>query len=266
MVTIPVTAVVVGYNEYDVLEGCLESAKFCERRIYLDLGSKDRSVDIARSLGWETRVVPHRPGVEMTLAPFIAAEQSEWFLLLDPDERIHPNLARFLCDNFNGLAGQPSTAGIAVDWRFWFGKKRLHYGPWSNNRKILVVRKSAFFFRPISHRMKVLRDGFRVVEVDTGKDLAIDHHWVTGWTDLAWKHGRYLKLEFRGQGKTGERNPLFSASQTAIKQSKKAFAQKHAHRDGLVGVLLGVFWVLFQSLSVLLAGISRGKAERESEE
>jgi len=90
----PVISVcIVCRNEADRLGACLESVRWADQIVVLDLASTDDSAELARSLG--ARVVAHPlvPVVEAVRNTVAEEATGDWILALDPDERAAAGLA-----------------------------------------------------------------------------------------------------------------------------------------------------------------------------
>jgi glycosyltransferase involved in cell wall biosynthesis len=88
-----ISVCVVCRNEADKLVDCLESARWADEVLVMDLESDDDSAAVATRLG--ARVVPRArvPIVELVRNEIAAEATGEWILALDPDERVTPGLA-----------------------------------------------------------------------------------------------------------------------------------------------------------------------------
>jgi glycosyltransferase involved in cell wall biosynthesis len=91
-----VSVCIVCRNEADKLPPCLESVRWADEIVVLDLESSDESVDVARRHG--ARVLSHQPVpvVEAVRNVVAAAATGEWIFALDPDERVTPGLRQEL--------------------------------------------------------------------------------------------------------------------------------------------------------------------------
>jgi glycosyltransferase involved in cell wall biosynthesis len=80
-------------NEAEKLVDCLESVRWADEVLVLDLESDDDSAAVAARYG--ARVVPHArvPIVELVRNTIADEASGDWILALDPDERVTPGLA-----------------------------------------------------------------------------------------------------------------------------------------------------------------------------
>lgn len=48
---LPISAIIVGYNEARFLPACFSGISFCDEILYFDLGSSDNSIELANTYG-----------------------------------------------------------------------------------------------------------------------------------------------------------------------------------------------------------------------
>ena len=117
---LPISAVVVTYNEERYLKKCLESISFCQEIIVIDLGSKDESINISNK--YATKVIHHErvEVVEMVHAK-IKEYVSNKVLIIDPDEMIDISLSKQIINIFeSAVLNNPKIGSITVPWWFYF--------------------------------------------------------------------------------------------------------------------------------------------------
>ncbi|OGE16337.1 hypothetical protein A3F00_02325 [Candidatus Daviesbacteria bacterium RIFCSPHIGHO2_12_FULL_37_11] len=94
MVRPKLSVVLAVYNEEDNLKDCLESVKdIADEIIIVDGGSKDKTVEIARSFGAKIINTDNPPIFHINKNKAIGAAAKEWILQLDADERVTRDLA-----------------------------------------------------------------------------------------------------------------------------------------------------------------------------
>jgi glycosyltransferase involved in cell wall biosynthesis len=92
-----ISACIVCRNEADRLTDCLASVQgWVDEILVLDLESTDESADVARQHGARVITRPPVPIVELVRNEVAAQARGDWILVLDPDERVSPGLAREL--------------------------------------------------------------------------------------------------------------------------------------------------------------------------
>lgn len=83
---LPISSIVIGFNESKKLAGCLNSLMFCDEVVYVDLGSSDDSLIIAAK--FVNKIFNYKlvPAVEFAQAVFVPKLKHDWILYIDPDE------------------------------------------------------------------------------------------------------------------------------------------------------------------------------------
>lgn len=93
-----ISVVLVTYNCAGQVRECLDSVRWADEIVVVDLGSTDQTADICRE--FTSHVYPHAwaPYADPLRNEAFALARGRWILMLDPDERVTPGLAAALCD------------------------------------------------------------------------------------------------------------------------------------------------------------------------
>jgi glycosyltransferase involved in cell wall biosynthesis len=127
---IPLSIIILTFNEEDNLRACLESATDATEEIFIvDSFSNDGTLEIAREYTQKIFQNPwtHYAGQrQWALAnlPFT----HDWILFLDADERLTSPLKRELSQVIDQELKQPSHGGYYISRHFFFLGKRLRFG------------------------------------------------------------------------------------------------------------------------------------------
>jgi len=157
---VPITVLLLTYNEEPNLEPCLNSLCAWTREIFVvDSGSTDHTREIATRHG---ATFVHHPFTTHALQWEWALEnlpiQSEWILALDADQRVTPELAAEICELDPSVLS--TVDGIYIKRRQVFRDKWIRYG---------------------GYYPKYLLKMFRRDRVKTDARDLVDHHfYVTG--------------------------------------------------------------------------------------
>jgi hypothetical protein len=91
-----ISVCIVARNEADRLADCLDSVRWADEILVMDLHSQDESARIAQEAGARVISRPPHPIVEPLRGELEEQASGEWILALDPDETITPGLAQEL--------------------------------------------------------------------------------------------------------------------------------------------------------------------------
>jgi glycosyltransferase involved in cell wall biosynthesis len=91
-----ISVCIVARNEADRLAACLESVRWADEILVMDLHSQDESARLAREAGARVVSRPPHPIVEPLRNELADLASGEWILALDPDETISTGLAEQL--------------------------------------------------------------------------------------------------------------------------------------------------------------------------
>lgn len=125
---LPISALVVSFNEADILARCLNSIQFCDEIIVYDLGSSDNSVEVAKNAGATVRKHKRVPHAELIYAEGLSELKHDWVLLTDPDEEINAELRKELVEKFAKLPAR--VAAIRVPMQYYFKSHALKGTIW----------------------------------------------------------------------------------------------------------------------------------------
>ncbi|MFH1967492.1 MAG: glycosyltransferase family 2 protein [Patescibacteria group bacterium] len=93
-----VTAVVLAFNEQQMIEACLNTLRWTGEVLVIDTGSSDETVKMAES--WGARVVSIKsPSFAYLRTEALKYVKTPWVLYIDADERVTPRLAQEILVN-----------------------------------------------------------------------------------------------------------------------------------------------------------------------
>jgi len=135
------TIAMIAMNEEANLPRTLESVRWADEIILVDSGSKDRTLEIARSFGAKTRFhafVGH--GEQKNVALDLCT--SDWILLLDADEVLTPELQNEIRQLLTCADGRPPRFDA-----YWIPRLNLYFGHWMRHGGFYPDRKLRLFRR-----------------------------------------------------------------------------------------------------------------------
>ncbi|OIO39483.1 MAG: hypothetical protein AUJ72_00735 [Candidatus Omnitrophica bacterium CG1_02_46_14] len=147
-----ISAVIIALNEEKNIVDCLRSLAFCDERIVVDGGSRDRTVEIARISGGK---VHEKAFEDFSSQKNFAVEKaaSEWIFSIDADERVSPELADEIK---RAVTDSVDCAAYAVKRRTKLFGRFFKYSGLQDDRPIRLFRKGfARFEQPVHEKLRV---------------------------------------------------------------------------------------------------------------
>jgi glycosyltransferase involved in cell wall biosynthesis len=255
-----ISACIVCRNEADRLGPCLDSVRWADEIVVLDLGSDDGSADLARAAG--ARVLSHDPVpiVEAVRNVVADAAAGEWILAVDPDERVSPGLAGEL----RRLAARSDLDAVVVPrMNFDFGHPASsplqRYEP-----QLRMYRRAAVRWPAFPNALPQVRED-RLARVETRDELTLAHDRNRNIPEAIDRVRRYAPAQAQAMIEAGE---VFSARRmltTLAEKLYRHFVLARALRDGVPGLMRAALLVAFH-LYVWAAFWQQSGARRDADD
>jgi glycosyltransferase involved in cell wall biosynthesis len=254
---LPISAVVITYNESRRLGACLESLGFCDELLVCDLGSTDDSVAIARQFGARTIARQRVLVAELLWPELFGLAKHDWVMQLDPDE----TFAQELIEPLGAIVRDDANNVAAVSFPklYYFLGEPLAVSIWGGTRPFKqLYRRDRIEFTGQAHLGIKLRHGTTVVDLSHNAQFPIRHYWVDTLAQMIEKHRRYIQKEGEDRYARGER---FSyrclASDCAASLKDNLFATR-----AFTGGWRGLFLTGFHAWYVAACHLSLRRAQR----
>ena len=211
----PLSVTIVAQNEERTIEAVLAAVKdLADEIVFLDSGSTDRTVEIARSFGVRFY---HQPwlGYAEQKNKAIDLASGEWILSLDADEVLTPALA----SEIRGLLkrGVPQNiAGFKIPRVLYIGDTPVRGGGFYPDAQLRLIRKGSGRFRPrVVHESIKAEGAVKQLKNDmlhyAYRDVAQFAETMDRYARLSAQH--YLEHEntaWRGSRLNGILNPAWT--------------------------------------------------------
>lgn len=242
---LPISAIVAGHNDAKWIKDFLENISFCDEIIFVDLESEDNTLKIAKELGVTVFSHERVPIVEIIQYEFIDKVKHDWVLLIDPDERISPELKQDIYDLFD--KGIPDNVGGVYGHIIYYMKKHQLKGTmWGGvSPRKLLSHKDRYTFQPIVHGGHALKNGFTKYQIPFKGENYVHHYWMTSYRQLFEKHWRYIKNDLRSKYNTNTKIGRQSIIISPIKAFRECFIMRKGYKDGFTGLFLSFFWAWY---------------------
>jgi glycosyltransferase involved in cell wall biosynthesis len=235
-----VSVCIVCRNEADKLAPCLESVRWADEVIVMDLQSDDDSAEVAARHG--ARVLRREPiPIVEPLRGALAAEASnEWILAMDPDERVSDGLAAAL--RRASLRDDVDVVEIPF-MHHDFGYPPTHtlhrYDPHPR-----MYRRTAVEWPSEPNRNPIVAEG-RVLQLPLMDEMVMIHDRNRSVVEALDRVVRYAPAEAQAMIDRGE---VFTARRmfaTLGGKARKQFIHGEPWRDGVPGIIRASVLVAF---------------------
>lgn len=143
---LPISVIILTKNEEKGLPSCLGSVSFAEDIVVLDAGSKDSTVEIAKSFGCRVFVEEWK-GYGPQKQSALEKTHYKWVLSLDADERIPHETAQVI----SKVIQDPKAQAYGFPRKNFFHGKWIKYSGWWPDRVIRLFDKEQGEFKGIIH-------------------------------------------------------------------------------------------------------------------
>jgi glycosyltransferase involved in cell wall biosynthesis len=231
---------VVCRNEADRLAACLDSLRWVDELVVLDLESEDGSRDLARRAG--ARVIAHPPVPIVETVRNVAADAAtgEWALVVDPDERVSPGLAREL----RRLAARDDVDAVVLP------RMNLDFGhaPTSPlqryEQQLRMYRRAAVRWPTFPNALPQVAPE-RVARVAARDDLTLVHDRNRTIPEAIDRVRRYAPAQAQAMIDAGEVFTAGRMARTLAEKLYRHFVVSRALRDGVPGLMRAGLLVAF---------------------
>lgn len=242
-----ISVVVNTLNEGKNIRGCLESVKWADEIIIVDMYSDDQTVQLARE--YTNRIFMHRRVgyVEPARNFALSKATGDWILMLDADERIPKGLAAKL----RQIAKENPSEISAVSFprkNVFFNKWIKHTGWWPDY-KPRFFKKGKVLWSSKIHSGPKLVDG-EELRLPAEEKYAINHLPIS-ITRFISRINNYTIIEARTLKSEGEAFSLVKALKRSQKEFSTRYIRKQGYKDGIHGLLLSVFMFFYWLLTYI---------------
>jgi glycosyltransferase involved in cell wall biosynthesis len=253
---LPISALIASYNEGHLLDECLKSIDFCEELIVIDFFSNDNTLEIAKKYTDTIFQLPRPEYIEMIFPDIIPKLKYDWFVLLDPDERILPELKSDILKYMENPL--PLVSKITVPMKNHFmGMPIKGKNSFITDQRLLYNRVGIEVSNEIHNAFK-LKPGYGKYHIPQKNENYIKHYWCNSWAQLKNKQNRYIKGDGFRLYHLGKRYNIFNLFFYPVFVFFKSYFLQKLFKDGVIGV--GLSW--YDMRHTFLAHISLFKYEK----
>jgi glycosyltransferase involved in cell wall biosynthesis len=243
------SALVVAHNEARQLAVCLAGLHFADEIVVVLDRTTDNSAVIAAE--FKARVIEGNWHIEGDRRHAgIDACRGDWILEVDADERVTPELAREIRQRIQ--SAQPGY--FLVPFANYIGGHLVRYGWGAYNG---VSMKPCLFAKGCK-RWGGQRVHPKIELTGVRRELtqAMTHYVYKDVADAIHRLNRYSSLNAEQMREDGRIGTLWPNLRRMVSRFWKSYVARRGYREGLYGLLLGLFSALYPILSYLKARLA----------
>jgi len=146
----------IGHNEAHCLPRALESIRWADEIVYVDCGSRDNSLEVARRYTQKVYSRPNNTNLNVNKQYAIDQTTADWIFYLDPDEVVTPQLAR---DIQEAVRGNGPANAYHLPRRNFFCGHWLRFGGKYPDTQLRLFRRGKARFPCVHVHEKLAVDG-----------------------------------------------------------------------------------------------------------
>ena len=186
-----ISCLVHTYNEAKNLGRCLQALEFADEIVVIDMGSTDKTLEIARDFKAKIYQHPYTGYVEPARNFGIKKAKGDWILIVDSDEFIPPDLVRVIKNRVNSENNEINYYRIA--------RKNIIFNNWMKNSgwwpdyQIRLFKKGSVSWSEKIHGIPVTRGIGGDFMPDESQ--AIVHYNYTSVSEFLERANRYSAIQ-----------------------------------------------------------------------
>jgi hypothetical protein len=224
----------------------------------VDLGSTDRTLEIAEV--FKCRIVPHAwvPIVEQVRDEMVNLCTNEWVLLLDPDEIVPPTLA----EKLRAVAADDGVDAVSIPWKnYYFGQWIAHSGLNHGNRHRRFFRKGAVKYSTEVHRVESV-DG-RILELPDAEEYRVTHLGYDSVTQFIQKLDRYTSAEAGKPANFPLGGSIAKMTRAPFSEFCRRYFYLQGYKDGVQGLATCVLFAFYWAATALKVAERNGWSNKD---
>ena len=227
---LPVTVTIITLDEEKNISRCIGSVPFASEIVVVDSSSKDRTVEIAKSLGAKVFAESWK-GFGPQKASATEKASFDWILSLDADETVSPELQKELEILFENI--NPKVGYLLPRKSFYLGRWILRGGWYPDFQKRLFHRAHSNW-----NDSKIHEKVHSPAEIKLSQPLL--HDVFTNISHQVRTNDRYSGLLAEALQKKGQRFSFFKLLIKPYSKFLETYIWKKGFMDGLPGLIISV--------------------------
>lgn len=242
-----ISAVILARNEEANIRYCLETVRWCDEIVLVDMESSDRTSEIAKE--YTERVYSHPWLSAFDIAKGFAVEKAagDWIMLVDADEMVPHSLSRTLIE----IAAKNEADIVEIPFKQYIMGDWVRHSGWGGTGKYCFFRKGKTTFKRTIHDFMQKAPGARVVRLEPSESNSIYHFNYLDSTHFVEKMNRYTSVEAQQFFDNGGAFSYYKLFRAALSEFYWRFFRREGYKGGVRGFSLCLMMAFYRALSYI---------------
>jgi glycosyltransferase involved in cell wall biosynthesis len=235
-----ISVIITAYNAEEIIKRCLESVKWADEIIFVDLESSDKTLHIAKQ--YTKHIFSHKNigYVEPVRNFSISKAHGDWILILDADEEVPASLS----EKLQAFTAENSLYTYVKIPRknIIFGKWIQHTGWWPDHL-IRFFKKGSVQWKDEVHSVpKISGEGY---SFDGEENALVHYHYSSVMQFFHRNFETYARIEAENKLNAGYVFNYADAIRFPMSEFLRRYFFWEGYKDGLHGLVLSLFMAFY---------------------
>ena len=242
-----ISAVILARNEEHNIRYCLETVRWCDEIIVVDMESGDQTVEIARE--YTDRIYSHPMVLAFDIGKKCAVEQAtgEWILIVDADEMVPKTLSTAL----KAIAEKNEADIVEIPFRHYIMGACVRHSGWGYTPLPRFFRRGKITFTETIHGYMQKAADARVLGLAIKEENCIAHFNYTDSAHFVEKLNRYTNVEAQHLFDKGVKFSFYLLFKAVLGEFYRRFFKGKGYKGGVRGFSLCLMMAFYQALSYI---------------
>jgi (heptosyl)LPS beta-1,4-glucosyltransferase len=242
-----ISAMTLVRNEELNIRQCLETLRWCDEIVVVDMDSSDKTVEIARE--YTDKIYFHEKVLTFDIAKKFGVEKTvgDWVLLIDADEMIQNSLAALL----RSLSENNTLDIVEIPFKHYIMGDWVQHTGWGYTPLPRFFRKGKIHFTETIHGYMHKAPDAKVLTLESRDENCIYHFNYLDSTHFVEKLNRYTSTEafhlYQNKVPFSYRRLIIAA----LLEFNGRYVVGKGYKDGVRGFVLSVMMAFYRALSYI---------------
>jgi glycosyltransferase involved in cell wall biosynthesis len=223
-------------NEEHNIRECLETVKWADEIVIVDMYSDDKTVEIAKE--YTEKIYFHeRVGYSDPARNFAVSKATgDWIFVVSADERVTESLRSEICAL---LLNEPKFAAYRIYFQEYMFGKLIHYGTWQFHKHVRLHKVGCCDWPTTVHTAPIIKGEIGDLQgvIEHYSHLTIGHFMN--------KLNTYTTIEAKEWFDNGVRKSLLNCFYYGMGKFLKELIYYRGYKDGAHGVILAALYGIY---------------------